>query len=110
VVDFCTENGLDFDRADAYTYAQDPSNVSMIDAEYHHCRAAGLPAERVGEIPLPFAVAAAVTIPDQVQIDPMPLLYTAVDRARTAGADVFVGRRVKTVDTEDAGCVVRTDD
>jgi len=110
VVDFCTRHGLDFDRADAYTYAQDPSNASMIDAEYHHCRAAGLPAERVGEIPLPFGVAAAVTIPDQVQVDPMPILFTAVDRARTCGAEVFVGRRVKTVDTEDAGCIVRTDD
>ena len=110
VVDFCTRHGLDFDRADAYTYAQDPSNASMIDAEYHHCRAAGLPAERVGEIPLPFGVAAAVTIPDQVQVDPMPILFTAIDRARTCGAEVFVGRRVKTVDTEDAGCIVRTDD
>ena len=110
VVDFCTQHGLEFDRADAYTYAQDPSNTSMIDAEYHHCRAAGLPAERVTEIPLPFRVAAAVTIPDQIQIDPMPVLFAAVERARAAGAHVFVGPRVKTVDTAGSGCIVRTDD
>ncbi|WP_241386541.1 FAD-dependent oxidoreductase [Rhodococcus sp. CH91] len=112
VVDFCTQHGLDFDRADAYTYAVDPSKVGMIDAEYRHCRAAGLPAERVTDIPLPFPfrVAAAVTLPDQIQIDPMPLLFAAVERARASGAQVFVGRRVKTVDTDEAGCIVRTDD
>ncbi len=59
--------------------------MSMIDAEYHHCRAAGLPAERVGEIPLPFGVAAAVTVPDQVQVDPMPILFTqSTGRVRAA--------------------------
>ncbi|MEU5842415.1 FAD-dependent oxidoreductase [Rhodococcus sp. NPDC047139] len=109
VVDFCTRHGLDLDRANAYTYTQDPANAGMIEAEYRHCRAAGLPAEQVDETPLPFPVAAAVTIPDQIQVDPMPLLFEVVDRARASGTHVFVGRRVKTVDTDGEGCIVRTD-
>jgi len=109
IVDFCTRHGVDFETADAYTYAQDPANVGSVDAEYHHCRASGLPAERVTDLPLPYPVAAAVRIPGQVQLDPMPLLHTVVGEFRAAGGEVFTGRRVRSVSSGDPSCLLHTD-
>lgn len=110
IVDFCARHGVDVDVADAYTYVQDPSGSGMVDAEYRACRAAGIPAERVNETPLPYGIVAAVKVPDQYQLDPMPMLHKGVELIRAGGGAVFTKRRVHSVDTDGAGCTVRTAD
>lgn len=110
IVDFCTRHNVAFEYADAYTYATQQSGVPSVDAEYRHCRSAGLPAQRLGETPLPFPVAAAVLVEDQVQLDPMPLLHEVVREFRSAGGEVFTGRRVRSIESGGDGCVAHTDD
>lgn len=109
ITDFCTRHGLDFDRADAYTYSTTSSGVQSVDAEYRHCRAAGIPAQRVSDTPLPFSVTAAVMVPDQVQIDPMPVLHETVRKFREAGGDAFTGVRVRSISSNGDDCTARTD-
>ncbi|WP_408015899.1 FAD-dependent oxidoreductase [Rhodococcus chondri] len=110
LVEFCRDNGVETETADAYTYAASTGNVASVDAEYRSCRAAGLPARSVKETALPYPVAAAVVLPDQIQFDPMPMLRTAVREIRANGGAVFTGRRVRAARTDDTGCTLTTDD
>lgn len=109
LAEFCARHSVPVETADAYTYARTLDSAPQVDDEYEQCRRTGIPAIRVSETPLPYPVAAAVRVPDQMHMDPMPLLRKAIDVFRDHGGDVFVGRRVRTVRSGPRESTVRTD-
>ncbi len=76
-----------------YTCTLDPARVADIDAEHRAARAAGLPVERVEEVPLPFDVAAGVRLDDQLQFDPLPYLHGLARGVRAGGGRLHEGVR-----------------
>lgn len=108
VADFCKDNHVPTETADAYTYATSSESVSSVEAEHRSCVAAGLPARLVTETELPYPVASAVVVPNQLQFDPMPMLRAAVREVRAASGELFTGIRARSVKTDKAGCTVET--
>lgn len=62
--------GCDLRRMPAYTYVESSEFVGEIEAEAMAAARAGLTAQLVGDTPLPFDVAAAVRIDDQIHFHP----------------------------------------
>jgi glycine/D-amino acid oxidase-like deaminating enzyme/nitrite reductase/ring-hydroxylating ferredoxin subunit len=60
----------EFERANAYTWAETSDGVERLRREVDACRAVGLPAELVTETPLPFPVMAAVRLGRQGMFHP----------------------------------------
>ncbi|MFF3322427.1 FAD-dependent oxidoreductase [Streptomyces sp. NPDC002889] len=84
----------DLERTAAYTYVTDPAHAEDMRHEAEVARAAGLDAVYVEETPLPFPVAAAVRLDDQVQFHPRKyLLALAADLVRRGGK-IFERSRV----------------
>ncbi len=108
VADFCRRNQVSTETAAAYTYATSSESVGSVEAEHRSCLAAGLPARLVSETELPYPVASAVVVPNQLQFDPMPMLRAAVREVRANNGEVFTGIRVRSVKTDNAGCTVET--
>jgi glycine/D-amino acid oxidase-like deaminating enzyme/nitrite reductase/ring-hydroxylating ferredoxin subunit len=68
-----------------YTFAEGPETLTAIERETEAARAAGLGVEFVQTTPLPFAVAGAVRLDDQIEFDPVAYLRglaDALDRGR----------------------------
>lgn len=108
VADFCKDNHVATETADAYTYATSSASVSTIEAEHRSCLAAGLTTRLVTETELPYPVSSAVVLPNQVQFDPMPMLRAAVREIRENNGEVFTGIRARSVKTDKSGCTVET--
>ena len=68
-----TEERIDchLETLPAYTYAADETEAEAVRREHAAAVAAGLPAVLTGDVPLPFPVAAAVRLDDQLQFDPV---------------------------------------
>ncbi|MEU1039472.1 FAD-dependent oxidoreductase [Streptomyces sp. NPDC005551] len=90
------ELGIDCDWEDtaAYTFAHDPSGIADLKAEAEAAREAGLPAEYVTETGLPFPVAGAVRVTEQVQFHPRKYLLALADDLRGQGAVIHERTRV----------------
>jgi glycine/D-amino acid oxidase-like deaminating enzyme/nitrite reductase/ring-hydroxylating ferredoxin subunit len=84
----------DWEDTAAYTFAQDPSGVDELKAEAEAAREAGLPAEYVTETGLPFPVAGAVRVTEQVQFHPRKYLLALADDLRRQGAVIHEKTRV----------------
>ena len=95
----------DFERTDNYVYAQRAEQRERIEREVDAARRAGLPAELVEETPLPFAVEAAVRLPNQAQFHPRKYLLPLVATIPGDGSHVF--ERTKIVAVEDTGATPR---
>lgn len=106
----CAELGADADleRVPAYTFVESTRRVDEIRAEAEAAREAGLPASFVKETGLPYPVAGAVRVADQLQFHPRKFLL-ALDRDLTArGGRVF--ERSRAVGLHDgARCRVTTE-
>ena len=74
VIRYCEQHGIDVQREDAYSYAQAAAGIGAARAELAACRAAGLPADWVEDADVPFPYRGGVRLPEQAQIDPLPLL------------------------------------
>ncbi|MER5929107.1 FAD-dependent oxidoreductase [Streptomyces sp. NPDC002054] len=85
------------ERLPALTYVRDPGRVGEIRAEVTAARAAGLDARVVTETGLPFPVAAAVQLPDQLQIHPVGFLTGLAEAFTAAGGRIFEQTRVTAV-------------
>ncbi|WP_241473394.1 FAD-dependent oxidoreductase [Mycolicibacterium neoaurum] len=90
-------HGLSVQREDAYTYAQFEAGIDSARAELAACRAAGLPAEWVDSADVPFPFAGGVRLPEQAQIDPIPLLDSFVVELEQHGGTLVQGARVRSV-------------
>ncbi|WP_433662607.1 FAD-dependent oxidoreductase [Nocardia sp. CA-128927] len=91
---FCADHGIDIQRESAFTYAQTPSGTARVEAEFAACRAAGLDADRVYELELPFPTYGAVRVEGQAQFDPMAVLHGLAANAESHGAVIFENTRV----------------
>lgn len=94
---YCEAHGLSIQREDAYTYAQTADGIADARAELDACRAAGLPAEWADDADVPFPFEGGVRLPDQAQIDPIPLLDSFVVELERHGGTLVQGARVRGV-------------
>jgi glycine/D-amino acid oxidase-like deaminating enzyme/nitrite reductase/ring-hydroxylating ferredoxin subunit len=98
----------DFRRRPALTYAEDADGVEALREEVEAARAAGLDAELVDVVDLPWDVAGAVRLEDQAEFHPRLFLLAIADAVHGDGSHVFERTRVTGVDDGDP-CRVRTD-
>jgi glycine/D-amino acid oxidase-like deaminating enzyme/nitrite reductase/ring-hydroxylating ferredoxin subunit len=102
------EIDCDFRRRPAFTYAEQDSDLEPLRKEVDAARAAGLEAELVGDVDLPWAVAGAVRLGDQAEFHPRRFLLAIADAVHGDGSHVFERTRVTGVDDGDP-CTLRTD-
>lgn len=81
LLEYLQERGIDAPRRTAYTYATRPAALSKLRAELRAAQDAGLGVTWETDLDLPFAVAGAVALADQAQIN-------AVDAARALAAEL----------------------
>jgi glycine/D-amino acid oxidase-like deaminating enzyme/nitrite reductase/ring-hydroxylating ferredoxin subunit len=107
IADLVTELDVDCDleRRPAITYAAEPDDASDVEAEAEAARAAGLDAELVAEIGLPFKPAAAVRLDDQLQLHPVRLANALAAALDGEGSAVFEGTRALGVSAPRASSV-----
>ena len=105
------EGGIDcgWQAADAYTYAADEAQVDAVVQEAHIALAAGLDVHLTTAVPLPFAVAQAVTLPDQGQLDPVRYVRGLAAAVDGDGSRVCESTAVVSVE-EGSPCRVHTQD
>ncbi|MGQ0480250.1 MAG: FAD-dependent oxidoreductase [Pseudonocardia sp.] len=105
------EENLDCDlrRRDAFTVAVDAGQLSTIEREHAAAERAGLPVHLTDQVDLPYPVAGAVTLPDQLALHPARYargLAAAVDGdgcrvfERTRATAVSERRGPVTIDTD----------
>ncbi|XVH33511.1 FAD-dependent oxidoreductase (plasmid) [Haloferacaceae archaeon DSL9] len=88
----------DFQRTDAYTYAESRSDIERIDKEVRAARRLGLPASYVDSTPLPFDVEGAVRFENQAQFHPRKYLLSIAERVVGDGSFVFEATRALDID------------
>ena len=99
----------ELERTPAYTYVTAERGVDQIRAEVDAAAEAGLPASLVTETDLPFPVAAAVRVENQVQFHPRRYLLALAAELTTRGGRIFERTRVLGLD-EGAPCRLSTED
>ncbi|MFF0944016.1 FAD-dependent oxidoreductase [Kocuria sp. CPCC 205300] len=88
------ERGVPFQRRSAYTYATTSRGTARLRKELEAARAADLHVSWTGDTGLPYAVAGAITLPDQVQFHPMEVLGSLVAELRERGGTLVEGVRI----------------
>ena len=102
---FCNDHGIETQREAAFTYAQTPSGTAKVKEELKACRTAGINAEWVENLELPFRTYGAVRVDRQAQFDSMAVLDGLAAEAQRHGAVIFENTRAVGVN----GSVVHTD-
>lgn len=104
------EHGIDCDLevAPHVVWTAEPDRVAALEREADLARRFGLPARLTGDVPLPFAVRAAVAFDDQVALHPVAYLYGLAAAFVAAGGTLLEGTRATGV-SDDAPCVVTTE-
>jgi glycine/D-amino acid oxidase-like deaminating enzyme/nitrite reductase/ring-hydroxylating ferredoxin subunit len=98
----------DFRRRAAFTYAEDDGDLDALHNEVEAATAAGLPAEFVTDVDLPWDVAGAVRLPDQAEFHPRRFLLGIADAIDGDGSTIAERTRVTGVHDGDE-CRVETD-
>ncbi|MFV8754521.1 FAD-dependent oxidoreductase [Nannocystaceae bacterium ST9] len=97
----------DFTRASAFTYTEFEAQVEDIEAEVDAAVKLGLPAKLVHSCELPFAIEAAIELPDQAHFHPRRYLLALAERIAGQGGHVF--EETIALDVHDGTpCVVET--
>ena len=81
-------------------------DLQLVEREFEAATACGLPVTWTVPTELPFSVVGAVTMADQLRIDPVRLVDGLVTRLRTLGASVYEGIRINAVDEDRDGCTI----
>jgi glycine/D-amino acid oxidase-like deaminating enzyme/nitrite reductase/ring-hydroxylating ferredoxin subunit len=97
----------ELERLPSYVYSTDPNQRALLRAEADAARLAGLPAELVDEVDLPFKTVAAVRFADQAQFHPRQWLLGLAERFVAAGGRIIEGVRATGL-TEARRVLVRT--
>jgi glycine/D-amino acid oxidase-like deaminating enzyme/nitrite reductase/ring-hydroxylating ferredoxin subunit len=79
----------DLRRRPNYTYAAETKDLPDVEREAEAARAAGLPAELVGDVPLPFGTAGAVRLADQAEFHPRKFLAGLAAAFVDAGGAIY---------------------
>jgi glycine/D-amino acid oxidase-like deaminating enzyme/nitrite reductase/ring-hydroxylating ferredoxin subunit len=96
------------ERRPAFTYAESAERIEELRAEANAAREAGLPASFTTETGLPYEVAGAVRVEDQVQFHPRQYLLGLVDHLLQQGVRIHERTRIVNL-TEGEPCQVRTE-
>ncbi|WP_031056037.1 FAD-dependent oxidoreductase [Streptomyces ochraceiscleroticus] len=110
VAEVAQELGIDceLERFPAYTYVRDPAGTDPLRAEADAAREAGLAAAYVTETGLPFDVAGAVRVEDQLLFHPRKYLLALAEDLREHGGQVYERTRATGLH-EGAPCRVTTE-
>jgi len=114
---FCEDHEVAQHPRSAVTYAANPAEVGLVDAEHAAAHSLGLPTLRQPTVDVPFPVHAAVVLQNQAEVDPQAVLIALADQAAVHGGVIGEGQRVvdvswsshPTVRTDD-GATFRTED
>jgi glycine/D-amino acid oxidase-like deaminating enzyme/nitrite reductase/ring-hydroxylating ferredoxin subunit len=98
-----------FKRVPAYSYTEKRKYVSELKSEASAAREAGLEAQWIEEVPLPFATRGAVFWPNQAQFHPMEYLAGLAEQCVAEGVRIFERTQVTGVQDGEP-CVVETAD
>ena len=93
----CADHDVPTENRTAYTYATTSHGLSLVRRELDAATAAGLPATLTEATTLPFETRGAVSLPDQLQVDPVALLDALATQARAHGVEIVEGVRVRRV-------------
>ncbi|MGD6979356.1 MULTISPECIES: FAD-dependent oxidoreductase [Citricoccus] len=91
---YLDENGIDYQRRPAYTYATTHEGLSRLHSELEADRAAGLGVTWTRETDLPYPVAGAIRLEDQAQVHPMQVLDVLATEFRQLGGTLVEGVRL----------------
>ena len=111
ICELADRNGIDcaLERRPAFTWTNDPDEVSRIEQECHLAARLGLPASLTRDTGLPFAVQAAMRWDDQAQFHPTRYLKGLAASLAGDGCQIFEDSRVTDWDPHriqtDQGCV-----
>ena len=110
IAQFVEEDGIDcdFERKTNYVYAESDDEVAQLRQEAEVERKAGLAVSLVDETPLPFDVAAALSLENQAQFHPRKYLLALAATIPGDGSHVFENSRVHDVDHGEP-CEVKTE-
>ena len=97
----------DLERRPAFTYAAEETEVETVEQEAEVAGAAGLGVRLVEAIDLPYPVATAVRLDDQVELQPTRYAQGLAAAVEGEGSFVFEGTRALSVETG-SPCRVRT--
>ncbi|MDQ4012041.1 MAG: FAD-dependent oxidoreductase [Actinomycetota bacterium] len=97
----------DLQRRPALTVAADESELSTVQREAEVAANAGLPVRWTHDVDLPFPVAGAVRLDDQITLHPVRYARGLAEAIRRAGSDVYEGTRATRLH-EGAPCQVTT--
>ena len=98
----------DLERQPAFVYSEHESEVDRLKAEAHAARRAGLPATFTHDTGLPFPVAGAVRVEDQLVFHPRKYLRAVTAGLVADGGLVFENTRVTGLE-EGTPCVLTTE-
>jgi glycine/D-amino acid oxidase-like deaminating enzyme/nitrite reductase/ring-hydroxylating ferredoxin subunit len=105
---YLQEQGVPFQRRDAYTYAATPEGSERLREELTAATTAGLDVDYTADAGLPFPVQGALRLADQAQINPMDVLDALLMDLRSRGGAVVGGVRLRDV-SGSGPLTVRTD-
>ncbi len=94
---YCESHGLSTQTEDAYTYAQSASGLDDARSELRAAREAGLPVSWADEADVPFPFHGGVRLPEQAQLDPLPVLDSLITELETHGGRCLQGARAESV-------------
>jgi glycine/D-amino acid oxidase-like deaminating enzyme/nitrite reductase/ring-hydroxylating ferredoxin subunit len=94
---YCDSHGLSVQFEDAFSYAQSAGGIQDATAELAAGKEAGLDVHWEADADVPFPYRGGVRLPDQAQIDPVPLLSSLVTELELHGGTVQSGARVESV-------------
>ena len=99
VAELAADLGIDCDlrRRDALTVAVSDTDLGDVEREFEAARRAGLPVEMTATTDLPYAVAGAVRLPDQVEFQPVAYVAGLAAAVDGDGCRVFEGTRALSV-------------
>ena len=100
------ELSIDCDAVTATALTCAEHDVHIVEQEFEAATACGLPVTWTVPTELPFPVVGAVTLEDQLRIDPVRLSNGLVSRLRTLGASVYEGIRITAVEEDRDGCTI----
>jgi glycine/D-amino acid oxidase-like deaminating enzyme/nitrite reductase/ring-hydroxylating ferredoxin subunit len=109
VAELAAGEGIDCDlqRRDAFTVAVQDEDLSSVEREFEAARRAGLPVQMTATVDLPYPVAGAVRLADQVEFHPVKYAAGLAAAVEGDGCRVFEGTRALSV-AEDTPVRVET--
>jgi glycine/D-amino acid oxidase-like deaminating enzyme/nitrite reductase/ring-hydroxylating ferredoxin subunit len=107
VRELVAEHGIDCDLRDqaAYTYAADAEQVSDVEQEAAAAREAGLAAELVADVPLPYPVEKAVRLSGGADFHARKFVLGAADALLAAGGAIFEQTPIVTLRERGGPCL-----